>query len=141
MKKFLAAAVLLVLLAAAAGICAYGARSGGSKPSGGLPTLEWESIDAWPENVYTSSVPRPESGTPYSATVCDESAGYFSVAFHAAREQGDEYVALLRSSGFEPLEHADESGASAELLQNGDATVSVAVSDGGFCLMIRLCRA
>ena len=61
-----------------------------------LPLLEVEEISEWPENKYTAVIPQPEAGTPFQATVYDETAGYFSVSLNnATRQQGEEYIELL----------------------------------------------
>ena len=53
-----------------------------------LSLLEVEEISEWPENKYTAVIPQPEAGTPFQATVYDETAGYFSVSLKCHKTAG-----------------------------------------------------
>ena len=104
-----------------------------------LPLLEFEEISEWPENKYTAAIPQPEAGTPFQATVYDETAGYFSVFLtNATREQGEEYIALLKESGFETVSGRSAEVSIGELLQKENVGVSIAVSENGFGIYIRM---
>lgn len=104
-----------------------------------LPLLEVEEISEWPENKYTAVIPQPEAGTPFQATVYDETAGYFSVSLNnATRQQGEEYIELLKENGFETVSNKSEDVSIGVLLQKENVGVSIAASENGFVIYIRL---
>ena len=104
-----------------------------------LPLLEVEEISEWPENKYTAVIPQPEAGTPFQATVYDETAGYFSVSLNnATRQQGEEYIELLKENGFETVSNKSEDVSIGVLLQKENVGVSIAASENGFGIYIRL---
>lgn len=104
-----------------------------------LPLLEVEEISEWPENKYTAVIPQPEAGTPFQATVYDETAGYFSVSLNnATRQQGEEYIELLKENGFETVSNKSEDVSIGVLLQKENVGVSIAASENVFGIYIRL---
>lgn len=104
-----------------------------------LPLLEVEEIREWPENKYTAVIPQPEAGTPFQATVYDETAGYFFVSLNnATRQQGEEYIELLKENGFETVSNKSEDVSIGVLLQKENVGVSIAASENGFGIYIRL---
>lgn len=137
MKKIL---VLTLALMMAFILCACGNDSGGLPVSdSNLPLLELEEISGWPENKYTAAIIQPEAGTPFQATVYDETAGYFSVFLNnATREQGEEYIGLLKENGFETVSSKSENVSIGVLLQKENIGVSIAASESGFSIYVRL---
>ena len=137
MKKIF---VLMLALMMAFILCACGNDSGGLPVSdANLPPLELEEINEWPENKYTAAILQPEAGTPFQATVYDETAGYFSVFLNnATREQGEEYIELLKDNGFETVSSKSEDVSIGVLLQKENVGVSIAASENVFSIYIRL---
>ena len=121
-------------------LCACGNDSGGLPVTdANLPSLELEEINEWPENKYTAAILQPEAGTPFQATVYDETAGYFSVFLNdATREQGEEYIDLLKENGFETVSSKSEDVSIGVLLQKENVGVSIAASENVFSIYIRL---
>ena len=87
----------------------------------------------------TAAILQPEAGTPFQATVYDETAGYFSVFLNnATREQGEEYTELLKKNGFETVSSKSEDVSVGVLLQKENVGVSIAASENEFGIYIRL---
>lgn len=106
-----------------------------------LPTrhqiLLWKKSIPWPENSYTSLVPKPSWGTPFLSTY-SVSQHFFAVTFHtAARQEGEDYIHLLRDNGFSTVDRNSEKVSTGEVLENAQTYVSVAVSDNTFAVYIR----
>lgn len=96
-----------------------------------------EEIHTWPENSYTSLVPKPSWGTPFLSTY-SASQHFFAVTFHtAARQEGEDYIHLLRDNGFSTVDRNSEKVSTGEVLENAQTYVSVAVSDNTFAVYIR----
>ena len=123
-------------------LCACGNDNGnGGLPvtDTNLPLLELEEINEWLENKYTAAILQPEAGTPYMATVYDETAGYFSIFLNnTTREQGEEYIELLKENGFETVFSESEDVSIGVLLHKENVAVSIAASENEFSIYIRL---
>ena len=137
MKKIFVLMLVLVMTIVL-GACGKDSISRTSMDSD-LPLLELEKIREWPENKYTAAIVQPEVGTPYMATVYDETVGYFSVSLNnVTREQSEEYIELLKENGFKTVANKSENVASGVLLQKGNVGVSIAASENEFGIYIRL---
>ena len=137
-KKKIFTLTLVLMMAIFFGACGNDSISRMSTDSN-LPLLELEEISEWPENKYTAAIVQPEVGTPYMATVYDETAGYFSVSLNnATRAQSEEYIELLKENGFETVFSKSEDVSIGVLLQKENVGVSIATSENEFGIYIRL---
>ena len=97
-----------------------------------------EAIDAWPENKYTENIPRPESGTP-DFVLSGESDGhdYYSVFLSdITREQGEQYVSVLKKGGFREIAADSEPASAGIALCKDTIHLGVSISDGALGLYI-----
>lgn len=72
MKK---AAALFMLLWVASAVC--GCKSGGSAVSFNQTSMAvQQAVDQWPQNEYTTLVPKPEFGAPFSVVLNQTTESY-----------------------------------------------------------------
>ena len=103
-----------------------------------LPDITRETIGAWPENEYTESIPRPEYGTP-DFILSGESDGYdyYSVFLSdITREQGEQYVSVLKKGGFREIAADSEPASAGIALCKDTIHLGVSISDGALGLYI-----
>lgn len=131
----LAAALLLVS-------CVLLGRSGQSK-SESDPQIAWDLTDAepvfvaeWPENEYTSQVIKPEYGEMDYIIDSSESGRYGVFLKEISMEESNEYVEQLKKSGYTEMLSEGNGVSIGTLLEKDDTVLSIAVSDGGFGMLI-----
>lgn len=131
----LAAALLLVS-------CVLLGRSGQSK-SESDPQIAWDLTDAepvfvteWPENEYTSQVIKPEYGEMDYIIDSSESGRYGVFLKEISMEESNEYVEQLKKSGYTEMLSEGNGVSIGTLLEKDDIVLSIAVSDGGFGMLI-----
>lgn len=92
-------------------------------------------ISEWPENEYTESIPKPETGTPVLETV---NGAIYSVTLDGvSRQECYDYLELLTENGFESAFPGQENDASGGwIYTDGDATVTIGSSGDSMILGI-----
>jgi hypothetical protein len=109
------------------------AAAGESSSAAEIP---WEELSDWPENDYTSQLPKPQAGEPDYALGSPES-GYYAVFLSGlTREEGEDYLDLLREAGFTEVESQANQVSGGWLLEKDSLWVSVSCSQGvlGICI-------
>ena len=93
-------------------------------------------VSEWPDNALTAGLPRPESGEiDYIYDLSD--SGHYAIYYKdISIEQGKAYVQALKDAGFAEVASADGGVSVGTLLQKGDTTLSVALSEGVLGLLI-----
>ena len=93
-------------------------------------------VSEWPDNALTAGLPRPESGEiDYIYDLVD--SGHYAIWYkNISIEQGKAYVQALKDAGFAEVASEDGGVSVGTLLQKGDTTLSVALSEGVLGLLI-----
>lgn len=132
MKK---AAALFMLLWVASTVC--GCKSGGSAVSFNQTSMAvQQAVDQWPQNEYTTLLPKPEFGVPFSVVLNQTTESYAIFLQDSTRQEGEAYIGKLKEDGFAEVHKESEEKAVSALLQKEDVFVSVAVADTGFAIYI-----
>ena len=95
-----------------------------------------EEIHTWPENSYTPSYQSPP-GALLSVHIQSFPTFFCRYLHTAARQEGEDYIHLLRDNGFSTVDRNSEKVSTGEVLENAQTYVSVAVSDNTFAVYIR----
>lgn len=116
--------ILFALCITAAG-CASPHSAGNPTPTE-IPAIE--SIEKWPENSFTRSIPKPEHGTP--DYVIDGKGSYYAVFLKdITMQQGKQYAAALKADGFESVAGDENSVSIGQLWQKDEIYVGLSISE------------
>lgn len=105
--------------------------------------IAWDLTDAepvfvteWPENEYTSQVVKPEYGEIDYVYDFSESGRYAVFLKEISKEESEAYVEQLKELGFTELFSEGNVVSVGTLLEKDDTVLSIAISDGGFGMVI-----
>ena len=125
MKKYMVFAAVLCLCLFISACTSHGDRE--SAESG--QRLITTPVTGWPENDYTREIVQPECGIP-DYTVTDESGSFFAVFLKdVTRRQGEQYVTVLQSDGYELVAQANNDASAGILLEKGGVHVHISLSE------------
>lgn len=97
-------------------------------PSASAPSPQIQYTDAWPENAYTSQVPKPENAA--VQWVAEQPDGFSISLTRASRAEAEEYLEKLSENGFRTVKKQVLPDTVIYLGTNGIIAVSFSYAQG-----------
>ncbi len=134
MKKIFSCLFFLFLLAVSFGGCAT--RLSDTDSSDWTLSAEPEFVTSWPENEFTSWIPKPSTGS--IDYVCDytDSGRYQVVMKDLSQEESQDYVHQLLEQGYEQIASESNEASAGTILQKDEVTLSIAYSENVLNILI-----
>ena len=123
-------------LALCAALLLGGCALQGQTPSSSASVAMPQEANTWPENDFTSQIPKPQAGQ-VTSIIDDSANGRCTVSLDdVTRDEVDTYLSTLQEQGFVKVEQGENDVSGGVLLQKDNTTLSIAYSGDSFGILI-----